>query len=46
MSTLTLARYILETSLLFYDYVTVSDSLLAAACYLLAIRMKMLSDWV
>ncbi len=46
MATLTLARYVLETSLMFYEFVRVSDSLMAAACFLLALRMKKLGDWV
>ncbi|KHN73565.1 G2/mitotic-specific cyclin-B3 [Toxocara canis] len=45
MGTLTLARYILETSLMFYEFVPVSDSLMGAACFLMAIRMKKLGDW-
>ncbi|CAI4228638.1 unnamed protein product [Auanema sp. JU1783] len=40
MATLTLARYILETSLLFYEFVGTSESRLAAACFLLALKMK------
>ncbi|CAI2352464.1 unnamed protein product [Caenorhabditis sp. 36 PRJEB53466] len=39
MKTLTLARYILETTLLVYDYALVSQSRLAAAAFLLAMRM-------
>lgn len=46
MGTLTLARYILETSLMFYEFVPVSESLMAAACFLMALRMKSLGDWV
>uniref|UniRef100_A0A915DAT3 Cyclin-like domain-containing protein n=1 Tax=Ditylenchus dipsaci TaxID=166011 RepID=A0A915DAT3_9BILA len=46
MSTLTLARYILETSLMFLDFCRVSDSLMAAATLLLALRMKKIGDWV
>uniref|UniRef100_A0A915A608 G2/mitotic-specific cyclin-B3 n=1 Tax=Parascaris univalens TaxID=6257 RepID=A0A915A608_PARUN len=45
MGTLTLARYILETSLMFYEFVPVSESLMAAACFLMALRMKGLGDW-
>uniref|UniRef100_F1KUH3 G2/mitotic-specific cyclin-B3 n=1 Tax=Ascaris suum TaxID=6253 RepID=F1KUH3_ASCSU len=45
MGTLTLARYILETSLMFYEFVPVSESLMAAACFLMALRMKSLGDW-
>jgi len=45
MSTLTLARYILETSLMFFDFCRVSESLIAAASLLLALRMKKLGEW-
>jgi len=45
MPTLTLARYILETSLMFYDYICVKDDLMAAASLLLALRMKKIGDW-
>lgn len=45
MSTLTLARYILETSLMFFDFCRVSDSLMGAASLLLALRMKKIGDW-
>jgi len=45
MSTLTLARYILETSLMFFDFCCLSESLIAAASLLLALRMKKLSGW-
>ncbi|VDM49338.1 unnamed protein product [Toxocara canis] len=45
MRLLTLARYILETSLLFYEFVPVSDSLMAAASLLLAVRIAKLGDW-
>lgn len=40
METLTLARYILEMSLMEYDLIEEKDSLLAAAALLLALRMK------
>jgi cyclin B len=40
METLTLARYILETSLLEYDFVPVRASKMAAACLSLAMEMK------
>jgi len=40
MQTLTLARYILETSLLFLDFCLVSESLIATASFLLALRME------
>ena len=45
METLTLARYILETSLLDYDLVQERDSKIAAAALLLALKMKQ-QDWV
>jgi Cyclin, C-terminal domain len=45
MGTLTLARYILETSLMFLDFCRVSESLLGAAVYLLALRMRGVGDW-
>lgn len=44
MNTLTLARFILETSLLFYEFVSVRDDMLAAAALLVALRMKR-RDW-
>lgn len=40
MATLTLSRYILETSLMFYEMVGVSESRIAAAAFLLALKMK------
>lgn len=45
MPTLTLARYILETSLMFYDFISVKDDLMASASLLLALRMKKIGDW-
>uniref|UniRef100_F1KW10 G2/mitotic-specific cyclin-B3 n=1 Tax=Ascaris suum TaxID=6253 RepID=F1KW10_ASCSU len=45
MKLLTLARYILETSLMFYEFVAVPESLMAAACLLLALRMNSSGDW-
>ncbi|CAJ0604052.1 unnamed protein product [Cylicocyclus nassatus] len=39
MPKLTLARYVLETSLMFYEYIGVSESLMAAAAILLAFKM-------
>uniref|UniRef100_A0A0K0DKS4 G2/mitotic-specific cyclin-B3 n=1 Tax=Angiostrongylus cantonensis TaxID=6313 RepID=A0A0K0DKS4_ANGCA len=39
MPKLTLARYILETSLMFYEFVEVPESLMAAAAILLAFKM-------
>ncbi|VDK29321.1 unnamed protein product [Gongylonema pulchrum] len=46
MRTLTLARYILETSLLFYEFISVPDSMMAAAALLLAMRMIRAGHWV
>ncbi|CAI5442382.1 unnamed protein product [Caenorhabditis angaria] len=40
MSSLTLARYLLETSLLIYDYSLISASRIACAAFLLAMKMK------
>lgn len=45
METLTLARYILETSLMEYDLIFTKDSKMAAAALLLAFKMKNL-PWV
>ncbi|XP_012225048.1 G2/mitotic-specific cyclin-B3 [Linepithema humile] len=45
MPTLTLARYILEYSLMDYSMITLSDSKLAAAALLLAMLMKDLGGW-
>lgn len=45
MPVLTLARYILELSLMDYATVTVRDSKLAAAALYLALRMKNISGW-
>ncbi|XP_049851612.1 G2/mitotic-specific cyclin-B3 isoform X1 [Schistocerca gregaria] len=42
---LTLARYILELSLMEYTFVSESDSKLAAAALLLALKMKEISGW-
>lgn len=46
MATLTLARFILEVSLMFLDFCRVSDSLMAAASLMLALRMKKQQPWV
>ena len=46
MATLTLARYILETSLMFLNFCRVQESLISAACFSLALRMRKLGDWV
>lgn len=43
METLTLARYILETSLMEYDLIFEKDSKMAAAALILALKMKSLS---
>uniref|UniRef100_A0A914XTK1 G2/mitotic-specific cyclin-B3 n=1 Tax=Panagrolaimus superbus TaxID=310955 RepID=A0A914XTK1_9BILA len=43
--TLMLARYILETSLMFYPFIGVKDDLLAASSMLLALRMKNINNW-
>lgn len=45
MELLTLARYILETSLMDYDLIDVLDSKIAAAALLLALKMKK-QTWV
>ncbi|XP_066261440.1 G2/mitotic-specific cyclin-B3 isoform X2 [Euwallacea similis] len=45
MNVLTLARYILEFSLMEYETVTIRDSLLASASLYLSLRMKEISGW-
>lgn len=45
MPILTLARFILEYSLMDYATITVLDSKLAAAALYLALRMKQVSNW-
>lgn len=45
MPTLTLARYILEYSLMDYSTISFSDSKIASAALLLALKMKDLGDW-
>lgn len=45
MPTLTLARYILEHSLMDYTMIRFSDSKMAAAALLLALLMKDLGGW-
>ena len=45
METLTLARFILETSLMDYDLLDVKDSLMAASALMLAFQMQNTSDW-
>ena len=46
MDTLTLARFILEMSLMEYSLVTELDSKVASAALLLALKMKNLPAWV
>lgn len=46
METLTLARYVLEMSLLEYEIIEEADSRVAAAALLLALRMKGQFEWV
>lgn len=45
-STLTLARYVLETSLMDYSFVSFHESKMAAACLLLAMNMNCDGQWV
>lgn len=45
MPELTLARYILEYSLMTYDVVSKSDSKIAAACLFMAMRMSNKVGW-
>lgn len=45
MPTLTLARYILESSLMDYSTIMFSDSKIAAAALFLALQMKDLGGW-
>lgn len=45
MVVLTLARYILETSLMNYNCITIPDSILAAAALYLALKMKNIGGW-
>jgi len=45
METLTLARFILETSLMDYDLLDVKDSLMAASALMLAFQMQDTSEW-
>ncbi len=44
MDTLTLARYILEMSLMEYDFIDVKDSMIAASALLLALVMKKIKN--
>ena len=46
METLTLARYILELSLMDYDLVKELDSMIAAAALYIAMRMRSEGSWV
>lgn len=46
MDILTLARYILEASLMEYDLVDEKDSKVSASALLLALKMKKVSGWV
>lgn len=46
MITLTLARYYLEASLMYVEFCRVSESLMALACYLVAVRARKVGDWV
>lgn len=45
METLTLARFILETSLMEYELVDVKDSLMAASALMMAFQMQKSGDW-
>lgn len=45
MPILTLARFILENSLMEYDTITLSDSVLASAALYLALQMKKTTGW-
>ena len=45
MEVLTLARYILESSLLHYEYVDCSPSKMASAALLLSFKMKKCCEW-
>lgn len=45
MPELTLARYILEFSLMNYDVITFSDSKMASACLFMALRMNNKPGW-
>lgn len=45
MPELTLARFILEFSLMNYEMVTISDSKVAAACLFIALRMNDKTGW-
>jgi G2/mitotic-specific cyclin-B3 len=44
MDTLTLARYLLEMSLMEYNFIDVKDSMMASSCLLLALVMKSVKE--
>lgn len=46
METLTMARYILEMSLMEYEFIKYRESKMASACLLLAMKMKNAGEWV
>lgn len=46
METLTLARFILEMSLMEYEFIKYRESKMACACLHLAQRMKKNGEWV
>jgi cyclin B len=46
METLTLARFILEMSLMEYEFIKYRESKMACACLHLAQRMKKSGEWV
>jgi len=45
LATLTLARYVLETSLMHYEFVQLPESLVAAAALKLALKIRDNADW-
>lgn len=45
MPELTLARYILEFSLMNYEVISMSDSKIASACLFMALRMNNKTGW-
>ena len=46
MKTLTLSRYLLETIQMFYEFVLISEAKLAAATFLLALKMKKMQSGI
>jgi cyclin B len=46
METLTMARFILEMSLMEYKFIKYRESKVASACLLLAMKMKKTGEWV